>query len=167
MKLQRTQWVNALMKRAFLLVAVLAISACGRPDVVADEENAAALPEPVNRSAPSPTGGPPSNSTAAAASGQLIPAALRGRWGLTPADCTSTRGDAKGLLVVGTNELRFYESRAVPADDVQTSENSIGGNFAFTGEGQEWTRHLTLEIRNDRLVRTERDPVSTFRYVRC
>ena len=47
----------------------------------------------------------PVNDTATA-----IPASLHGRWGLTPADCTSTRGDAKGLLIVSADGLKFYES---------------------------------------------------------
>ena len=92
---------------------------------------------------------------------------LRAYWALSPRDCTSPLGDAKGLLVINSGELRFYESRAVPAGDVQTSDNSISGDFAFTGEGQEWTRHETLEVRDEKLIRTERDPMGSFSYVRC
>ena len=158
------------MKRTLAICAAAALAACGSPDVVAEEEDAAALPEPAaNQAAPSPTGGSPGNSstTAKAPSGTAIPSELQGRWGLTPGDCTSTAGDAKGLLVVGPSELRFYESVAVPARGVQTAAKSISGEFAFTGEGQEWTRHQTLELRDGKLVRTERDPVASFRYVRC
>ena len=96
-----------------------------------------------------------------------IPAALHGRWGLTPGDCTSTRGDAKGLLTIGADELRFYESRAVPAAKLETSADTISGDFAFTGEGQSWARYQALELQKDRLVRTERDPTDSFSYVRC
>src|SRR3546814_15417418 len=39
-----------------------------------------------------------------------IPESLRGRWGLVPTDCTSTQGDAKGLLTVSGDTLTFYES---------------------------------------------------------
>ena len=78
----------------------------------------------------------------------------------------ATHGD-EGLLTIGANALRFYESVAVPAANVQTSTNSISGDFAFTGEGQQWSKHLSLEIRDDKLVRTERDPLASFRYVRC
>ena len=39
-----------------------------------------------------------------------IPAAFQGRFGLTPDDCTSTAGDAKGLLEITGTELKFYES---------------------------------------------------------
>lgn len=78
-----------------------------------------------------------------------------------------TSHGSEGLLTISANEVRFYESSAVPAARVQTSANSISGDFAFNGEGQNWTRHQTLELRGNTLVRTERDPMATFRYVRC
>jgi hypothetical protein len=96
-----------------------------------------------------------------------IPAALLGRWGLSPADCTSTRGDAKGLLIVSPTELRFYESRAVPANDAQTDSDSISGDFAFTGEGQSWTKYESLKIDKQVLVRTETKPTASFSYAKC
>ncbi|HEU5483152.1 MAG TPA: hypothetical protein VFU80_08700 [Sphingomicrobium sp.] len=158
------------MRFVFLLVAVT-LAACGRPDAVADgAENTHALPA-ANAPSPMPSGGPPANAVATEPGGEpgtaTIPVALQGRWGLSPRDCTSSLGDAKGLLIVNANELRFYESRAVAAAGVQTSDNSVSGDFAFTGEGQNWTRHVTLELRDGKLVRTERDPISSFRYVRC
>jgi hypothetical protein len=160
------------MRLAIVLVAAAALAACGRPDRIAENaQNLDSLPA-INAPSSSPTGGPPINAVATEpppppSAGKGIPAALQGRWGLTPRDCTSPLGDAKGLLVINADELRFYESRAVPAAGVQTTADSISGDFAFTGEGQEWTRHVTLEIRDGKLVRTERDPVSSFRYVRC
>jgi len=160
------------MKCATILAAMAALAACGRPSPIAEEaNNASALPEPVNETSASPTGAPPANNVVAAngesATATPIPAALQGRWGLTPADCTSTRGDAKGLLVIGPNELRFYESVAVPAANVMTSEDSVGGSFNFTGEGQSWTKYQSLQAEDGRLTRTERDPLASFRYVRC
>lgn len=86
-----------------------------------------------------------------------IPDAALGRWGLVPADCTSTRGDAKGLLVVGPTRLDFYESRAVIRDVEERSPSRIVGTFAFTGEGVEWTRRIALEVEDGgkTLVRRE------------
>jgi hypothetical protein len=86
---------------------------------------------------------------------------------MTPADCTSTRGDAKGLLVVSADWMVFYESEAVPARNVETSNDSISADFAFTGEGQSWTKFQTLTLDDDRLVRTESSPMASFTYVRC
>ena len=158
------------MKRALMLLAVAALSACGGPDPIPQEtENASKLPD-VGQPSASPTGAAPAEGTAAGntvttAAGK-IPAALQGRWGLAPGDCMAAHGD-EGLLTITANAVRFYESVAVPAGNVQTSGNSISGDFAFTGEGQQWSKHLSLEIRDDTLVRTERDPLAAFRYVRC
>jgi hypothetical protein len=159
------------MKLFLALIPIAALAACGSGDPVANNAaNTSALPE-IEQSSPSPSGaapgqGAPTGNVVTAAVTE-IPADIRGRWGLTPRDCTSPLGDAKGLLVINATELRFYESRAVPAGDVQTSANSISGDFAFTGEGQNWTRHVTLEVRDGQLVRTERDPSASFTYVRC
>ena len=157
--------------------AALLLIGCGGPQPVADDaENAATLPPPPGDNATDPSGAaPPPNSAtdpqpasgAQPAASSPIPAALHGRWGLAPADCTSTRGDAKGLLTVASDELRFYESRAVPTGEVDTSTNSISGTFAFTGEGMEWRKYHALELQGDKLVRTESQPMASFTYARC
>jgi len=160
------------------LATALALTACEKRDPVADEaDNTAGLPSPdkvagARDGAPIIDGSPPTNvATAPAAAppapAAAIPAALHGRWGLTPADCTSTRGDTKGLLVVSGDGLRFYESHAVPARNIRASSDSIGGDFAFTGEGQTWTKFETLQIKKDKLIRTESNPMASFTYARC
>jgi hypothetical protein len=160
--------------RTKLVIALLAaLAACGRPDAVADEaENTDALPE-INKPSASPTGAMPANAVTTPAPAVPfrpvgnIPPALQGRWALTPRDCTSTLGDAKGLLIINKDELRFYESRAVPAAGAQTTVDSISGDFAFTGEGQQWTKYEAFELRDGKLVRTERDPIASFTYAPC
>ncbi|WP_309662740.1 hypothetical protein [Sphingomonas sp.] len=160
------------------LVIVLALAGCDKRDPVADEaNNTAGLPSvnmvagakngasSVDGSAPAnvvvvPAGAPPVPAAA-------IPAALHGRWGMTPADCTSTKGDAKGLLVVSGGRLAFYESRAVPARNVSVSKDSIGADFVFTGEGQSWSKFETLQLKKAKLVRTESSPMASFTYARC
>ena len=146
------------------------IVACGGRDPVAKEANNTAGLPAINDAVPDATGSPPEQARPAIgtpAPAAAIPATLQGRWGLTPMDCTSTRGDAKGLLVVGPTDVRFYESRAVPGSDTQTGTDSISGNFAFTGEGQSWTKFETLELKGNELVRTESNPVASFTYARC
>jgi hypothetical protein len=86
---------------------------------------------------------------------------------MTPADCTSTKGDNKGLLVISADRLTFYESRAVPARNVSAAKDSIGGDFTFTGEGQSWSKFETLQLKKDKLVRTESSPMASFTYARC
>jgi hypothetical protein len=106
------------------------------------------------------------NGTAAVAPASTkIPESLHGRWGMVPADCTSTRGDAKGLLTVGADTLTFYESRARLTDVASADPNRFSGAFAFTGEGQTWKANITLSREGDTLVRE--DEGSRFSYRRC
>ena len=149
--------------------------ACGKRDPVADNVAAVSLPPPANDSAPNPTAAPPENKAQSAAAvpstpasaAARIPPALQGRWGLAPADCTSTRGDAKGLLVISGSDLHFYESRAVPSPGAEVRGDSIRGTFAFTGEGESWTRFERLERNGANLVRTESNPAASYTYAKC
>ena len=151
-------------------LAFLAIVACSGNDPVDDKAGrTAGLPD-INATAPSAAGEPHKDTVPAKplpAAATAIPAALQGRWGLTPADCTSSLGDAKGLLVINGNELRFYESRAVPAADIDADADSISGTFAFTGEGQSWTRFEALKVDKGVLTRTETKPTASFSYAKC
>jgi hypothetical protein len=156
------------------LALIAAVAACSRPGPVANGANEiTAVPAQSNEPEPTPAGGPPAhhaNAEAPAPQGSpstAIPAALQGRWGLAPGDCTSALGDAKGLLVVNASELRFYESRAVPAADLETKVSSISGIFHFTGEGQTWSRYETLKRSADKLIRTESNPAASYTYARC
>jgi hypothetical protein len=156
------------------LTLIVAIAACSKSGPVANGANAVtAVPAQANEPEPTPAGGPPanrSNSTspaAAASATTAIPAALQGRWGLAPGDCTSALANAKGLLVVNAGELRFYESRAVPSGDIQADASSIGGTFHFTGEGQTWSRYESLKRSGDKLTRTESNPTASYTYAKC
>jgi hypothetical protein len=80
---------------------------------------------------------------------RTIPAAFQGRWGMVPADCTSTRGDAKGLMTVTADAIRFYESVARPAALTAVGERRLDGNYAATGEGQTWTLLQRIEVSPD------------------
>ncbi|NDV99086.1 hypothetical protein [Salipiger sp. PrR002] len=84
-----------------------------------------------------------------------IPQDMQGRWGLVPADCTSTRGDAKGLMTVEGDTLSFYESRAVLDAVAESDPERLEASFAFTGEGLSWSRDVVLVLRGDTLVRQE------------
>lgn len=156
--------------------SLLCVVACSRPDPVANNVIGVTFPAASKESAPDPLGGPPTNNVSTGAdagnvtedaSPGVIPAALRGRWGLMPGDCTSTRGDAKGLLIISGDELRFYESRAVPSAGAESDSDSINGNFSFTGEGQTWTKFETLERKNNTLVRTDSNPAASYTYAKC
>jgi hypothetical protein len=111
---------------------------------------------------------PTASSPAAAA----VPAAVQGRWGLVPADCTSTRGDAKGLLVIDATTLKFYESRATLGTIKDVDDDGIEAAFAFTGEGQNWTRDIELDVEDGgkTLIRKETGQDASpapLKYTRC
>jgi hypothetical protein len=157
------------------ITAIMSIGACSSEnDPVADEaNNVAAIPVdvdvlPADENVVTPAN-ELENGTAEPVtdSASAIPAPLHGRWGLTPADCTSTRGDAKGLLIVSPQSLKFYESLARPAGPLKVSPNSASGEFTFTGEGMTWKKFEALELQDNKLVRTESEPMASFTYARC
>jgi hypothetical protein len=131
--------------------------------------NTAGLPD-INAAAPSASGEPHTStqpSKGIAHASLHIPAALNGRWALTPADCINGRASAKTLLVISGDELRFYDSRAVPAASAAADPNSISGNFAFDGQGRSWTKYEALNVNKQTLVRTEMNPTASFTYAKC
>ena len=154
-----------------VLGGVMSAGACSGRDPVADEaNNAAATPAQENAVVPeisNTVASNASNDAAAIPDSLTIPAFLHGRWGLTPGDCTSTRGDAKGLLVVSADQLKFYESVGKPTGTLEISPDSASGDFAFTGEGMTWKKYQALELQDGKLVRTESSPMASFTYARC
>ena len=132
------------------------------PSGVMNAENAADVS--ANASAPADAAVDP----AAGAQANRIPAAYRGRWGLVPADCTSTRGDNKGLMTVEYDRLRFYESRATPTKVETVSPTELRLSLSFEGEGQTWTEEtpFSLSDNGNALTRISSEG-QTLRYARC
>ena len=119
---------------------------------------------------PTSTNAPTSSTTGIPEFG--VPVAAQGRWGLVPADCTSTRGDAKGMLIVSATTLTFYESRGTLKKIVEKSDSRLRATFAFSGEGMTWTRDEVLDVQDGgkTLIRREfgEDAVpGPFKYTRC
>lgn len=100
---------------------------------------------------------------------QTIPAAFHGRWGMVAADCTSTRGDAKGLITIASDGIKFYESRGKLTRVTLNAPENFTGTFSFTGEGQSWTNSQNLKLTNssNTLVRSETDISQSYSYKRC
>ena len=101
-----------------------------------------------------------------------IPTAFHGRWGMVPADCTSTQGDAKGLLTITSEMMQFYESRGTPGSIAEQSPTRLVADFDFVGEGMTWQRRMVLDMQDDgrSLVRREYGADAApgaFRYARC
>jgi hypothetical protein len=156
------------------LSSIMSMIACsGRDPVAADANDVSNAPAEVDVLPPDESTTTPTNELEdgvdhpATQSSSKIPASLHGRWGMTPGDCTSTRGDAKGLMIVSAEGMKFYESAAKPAGDLKTSDTSASGDFAFTGEGTTWKKYEALDLQNNKLVRTESSPMASFTYARC
>ena len=164
-------------RNAPLFALAMALCACGGTGPVAEEaENAAGLPAPPDVQTTDPTGAaPPANAPSApersqgarAQASASIPAAFHGRWGLTPADCAPGGGSARGVLVISPDAMQFYESRAVPTTNVGSTGDSFSADFAFRGEGMDWSKFQTLRLQGESLVRTESNPMASFTYAKC
>jgi len=154
---------------------ILALAAC-KPatdanNAAATEPNAAA-PTDIESLPPSEDVIPPATEDGAsndASTANAIPAAFHGRWGMVPADCTTTRGDEKGLITVDSSSIKFYESRAMLTKVTGDAPENFTGNFSFTGEGQSWIKPQNLKLTgsSNTLIRTESDPAMSFTYKRC
>lgn len=145
---------------SFTVVLALALSACQKqpqPEATATSETPAGEATAQAVPAPLPT---------------AIPAALHGRWGMVAADCTSTAGDAKGLLVIDDKRLTFYEAVASLGTIKSASANAIEADFAFSGEGQSWNLDVALSSPDGgrTLVRKDTGPDAapgTLTYKKC
>lgn len=136
------QTTLALGRSAAAAMALALIAACS--DAAQD-----APADAPSTSAAAPVVAEPAPQAVETAAFSAIPGPMRGRWGLVPADCTSTRGDAKGLVVIGADSLRFYESVAKLGAISTGGPDRIRAAFALTGEGQEWTQDIELTLLPD------------------
>ena len=94
-----------------------------------------------------------------------IPAQYQGRWGMVPNDCDPSRADNKGLITIDSKTIKFYESRATLKEQRPAIATSFSGLYAFTGEGQEWQKVVTLTRTGDKLKRA--DDEGSYDYTRC
>jgi hypothetical protein len=109
------------------------------------------------------------NASDPAAAALTIPAAFQGRWGMVPEDCTSTRGDNKGLITVDADSIKFFESNGTLTKVTLNAPENFTGTFAFTGEGESWTNSQNLKLTGSSktLVRKQSDVAQPFTYKRC
>ncbi|RVQ67134.1 hypothetical protein EKN06_09460 [Croceicoccus ponticola] len=175
------------MKKTFLMVGVLALGlgACGDSGTPAQRSGDTAdtgAPIPVE-----PDGGIGDGATPLPEPGgttpvgddkgmdemePTIPSALRGRWGMNANDCDASRSDAKGLLTIGDQTLKFYESVGTLTKTAERDATRLRGTFAFTGEGQTWQRDVVLDAQDGNTVLIRREygdgaAPGPFRYERC
>lgn len=101
-----------------------------------------------------------------------IPEPARGRWGLVPADCTTTRGDDKGLMTIAESRIKFYESIAVLDTVKERTATRIRATYAYEGEGMTWKRDTLLDVQDGGKTLILREygddaPAGPRRYTRC
>jgi hypothetical protein len=149
---------------SFVLPALLALAACDGGTQGADSttEEEEAKGNVVANSSVAPA---PSDSTA-------IPAAIRGRWGLVPADCEPGRDDAKGLLTITATKLEFYESVATLGAIAESAPTRLRASFDFEGEGMTWQGGIELSVEDGGTTLTRREygensANEPFRYAKC
>lgn len=153
----------------FVTLSALALAGCSRQDKGEEGTEGTEQGAPAASIAPTSEPGP---TVAATTLASAIPEGLRGRWGLVPADCTSTHGDAKGLMEVSANVLTFYESRAKLATVRESGVDRIRADYSVSGEGQEWTQDVELRSWEGgaKLIRQDRGPDALpgpLTYARC
>ncbi len=132
----------------FVLVAALGVSACSKL-APAPEADPAATSSPA--AAPSPT------ETASPVADNAIPDGMHGAWGINAADCDTSRGDAKGNMIIGADQLKFYESVAKLGKIEKVAADAMQAQFAFSGEGQTWQQGMELTLSADGMSLVRRD----------
>ena len=160
-----------MIRKLSAALALLALAACGGSGDGQGAKSPDADASPPTAADPSPAAMPkpkPSETPVVV----TIPGSIQGRWGLVPADCTSTKGDAKGLLTITPTRLEFYESVGILTDVEELAPNHLRAGFDFTGEGLEWQRAQTLDASDDgkTLIRRELGDDAApgpFQYLRC
>lgn len=168
------------MKTRLALLAAfgpLALAACsGQPAADSTEApaEATASPDPVSPEEAMPAEEPTvvSSADSETPAGAIIPVALQGRWGLVAADCTTSRGDDKGLMKVNEKTIKFYESFATLGSIKETSPTRLAARFGYEGEGMEWTRDLTMDVQDGGKTLVLREygedaPPGPRKYTRC
>lgn len=159
---------------ALLALALAACQQAGDENIAIDESNTAGADIEILPPDETVTNGdnvgmsvPPNPVPPEEAGG--IPAAFHGRWGMTPADCTSTRGDAKGLIAIDAGSIKFFESKGILTKVTLDAPENFTGTFAFTGEGQSWTNSQNLKLTgsSNTLIRSETDVAQSYSYKRC
>lgn len=124
------------MRYVFLTApAMLALAACSDSGDSANTEPSMEAEE----ASPLPTDG-----AEVALEGE-IPVALRGRWGMTEADCDPDEPANKGLMEVSPTTLRFYESLGTLGETSEAGPTRIRASYDFEGEGMQWQREILLE----------------------
>ena len=95
-----------------------------------------------------------------------MPDEFLGRWDFTEETCADPASDMR--LDIAANEIRYYESAAVPTTITADEDGILMVEHSFSGEGEEWTEMLAYELSEDgeRLTVSQADGSLSIR-MRC
>ncbi len=95
-----------------------------------------------------------------------MPEPFLGHWDFSEETCADPASEMR--LMIAVNEIRYYESVAIPADITRDAAGALMVEHSFSGEGEEWTEMLAYELSKDgeRLTVTQSDGSLSIR-MRC
>lgn len=140
-----------------LLILPLALAACSDPSPEPSASATPSLAPMVSESEAMAAPVAPGASEAAPITAATFPAAMRGKWAMSPADCDPTTGADKGALTIGEKSVKFYESVADLTNAKIATPTEVRAVFDYEGEGMKWQRDASykLEDGGKTLVLTE------------
>jgi hypothetical protein len=122
--------------------------------------------------APASCGSPAADAPAPPAAADAMPAAMRGRWGLTADDCAPAPPRREGLIEVEATGMRFHESRARLREVAEIGPRRIVAAFEYRGEGRTWVLRERYDLMDGDRALVRRDAGRAPRleadlYLRC
>jgi hypothetical protein len=182
------------MKHVALVMSLaLALAACGSPkdedkltaDAIRVSESAPELPEinlsenPEPQPAPAPAA-EPANDVANMAgnevapdelgplpSGEPIPAAFHGRWGVSVEDCIDPRRDGSEAVVIGPTRIELPDARGQLLQTLGNYPERFIGMFGYNGDAGRWAQKEELSLTGSSNVLVRDADGERFRYRRC
>ncbi|NCP10835.1 MAG: hypothetical protein GW859_02570 [Sphingomonadales bacterium] len=99
--------------------------------------------------------------------GKAFPAAFHGRWDGNAAACAKDYSDMR--MTITGDTVKHWESSGTVRELRIETPTRITADLDFSGEGEEWQSTTGYEVVDGgkALVRTQRNPDITVRYVRC
>jgi hypothetical protein len=170
----------------------LALAACGSPkdedklspEAIRASESAQELPDVALSDNPEPQPAPaaaePANDMANMTeneavgdelgplpSGEPIPAAFHGRWGVTVDDCIDPRREGSEAVVIGSNRIELPEASGQLAQTMGNFPERFIGMFAYNGDSGRWSQKEELSLTGSSNVLIRDADGERFRYRRC
>lgn len=181
------------MKHAAITLSLaMALAACGSPQdedklspaEIRASESAPELPDVALSENPEPEPAPPAAPSANELENALeenglgeeelippssapIPAAFRGRWGLTVEDCADPRRDGSGAVVIGSNRIDLPDASGQLFQTLGNFPERFIGVFVYNGDSGRWSQKEELSLTGSSNVLIRDADGERFRYRRC